>query len=87
VPINIGSGVEFSIAETACAVAEVVGYRGRLIFDTTKPDGVPRKLLDASQLFNLGWRPRVEFRAALESTYAWFLAHEVTEDAYVAEAI
>jgi GDP-L-fucose synthase len=86
-PINIGSGVEFSIAETACAVAEVVGYRGRLIFDATKPDGVPRKLLDASQLFDLGWRPRVEFRAALEATYAWFVAHEVTEDNYVAAVI
>jgi GDP-L-fucose synthase len=86
-PINIGSGVEISIAEMACAVAEIVGYNGRLIFDTTKPDGVTRKLLDASQLFDLGWRPRVEFRAALESTYAWFLAHEVTEDAYAAEAI
>ena len=57
------------------------------VIDTTKPDGVPCKLLDATQLFDLGWRPHLKFRAALEATYAWFLSHEVTEDAYVATAI
>ena len=78
-PINVGSGGDRSIAETARAIAEVVGYRGPFVFDTNRPDGMPRKLLDSTPLFALGWRPRTEFRAALEATYAWFQSHEVTE--------
>lgn len=71
-PINIGSGREWTIAETAELIAEVVGYDGRLEFDSSKPDGMPRKVLDAEPLFGLGWRPRTEFRQALEETYAWY---------------
>jgi GDP-L-fucose synthase len=73
-PINVGSGCEWTIAETAELLAEVVGYRGRLEFDATKPDGMPRKVLDAEPLFALGWQPETEFRAALQRTYEWFLA-------------
>ena len=76
-PINIGSGRDWSIAETADLIADLVGYRGTLRFDAARPDGMPRKLLDASPLFELGWRPRFEFAEALERTYAWFLEHEV----------
>jgi GDP-L-fucose synthase len=80
-PINLGGGTDLSIAETARQVAEVVGYRGRLRFDLSRPDGAPRKALDAGLVLALGWRPATPFRTALEETYAWFLTHVVTEDA------
>jgi GDP-L-fucose synthase len=72
-PINLGSGMVYSIAEVARLIAEVVGYQGELRFDPKKPDGMPRKFLDSSKLFALGWRPATEFRAALEETYEWYL--------------
>ncbi len=73
-PINLGGGVEHSIAEIARLLAEVVGYEGRLVFDTDQPDGMPRKALDSQPLLALGWRPQSDFRAALEETYAWRLS-------------
>jgi GDP-L-fucose synthase len=73
--VNIGSGVECSIAELAGLVQEVTGYAGAVRFDATRPDGMPRKLLDSSHLHTLGWRTRTPFRAAVEATYAWYLAH------------
>ncbi len=79
-PINLGGGTSLSIAEVANAVADVVGYRGRLCFDTSKPDGMPLKMLDGSALAGLGWRPGTDFRTALTETYTWFLQHTVTED-------
>ena len=82
-PINIGSGRDWSIAETAYLLAKIIGYRGQLEFDATMPDGAPRKMLDATPLFELGWQPRTEFADALAMTYAWFLEHEVTEDVHV----
>jgi GDP-L-fucose synthase len=78
-PINLGGGQEVSIANAARLVAEVVGYRGRIVFDAGKPDGAPRKALDSGALFALGWRPATDFRTALEETYAWFCTHEATE--------
>jgi GDP-L-fucose synthase len=74
-PINLGGGAELSIAETARAVAEVVGYRGRLCFDSSRPDGMPRKILDAGPLKALGWTPATDFHTALAETYEWFLRH------------
>lgn len=74
-PINLGGGVEVSIADAARAIADVVSYRGRLCFDTTRPDGAPRKCLDAGTLLGLGWRPRTSFHDALERTYRWYLDH------------
>ena len=53
----------------------VIGYKGRLIFDTTKPDGTPRKLLDVSRLSGLGWRAKIPLRAGIERTYSWFKEH------------
>jgi GDP-L-fucose synthase len=82
-PINIGSGRDWSIAETAYLLAKIIGYRGQLEFDAAMPDGAPRKMLDATPLFELGWQPRTEFADALAMTYAWFLEHEVTEDVHV----
>lgn len=72
-PINLGGGVDMSIAELACLIREVTGFRGQILFDTGKPDGMPVKLLDSSKLLALGWRPRLSFRSALEATYDWFL--------------
>lgn len=79
VPINIGSGRDWSIADTAEMLADIIGYRGHLHFDATMPDGAPRKMLDAAPLFDMGWRPRTELRDALAETYEWFLRHEVRE--------
>ena len=71
-PINIGSGTGISIAEVARAAKEVTGYRGVIDFDTSKPDGMPVKILDTRKINALGWRPRVSFREALQRTYAWY---------------
>jgi GDP-L-fucose synthase len=79
-PINLGGGTDLSIAEVARAIVEVVGFKGRLCFDPTRPDGMPLKRLDASQLSSLGWKPATDFRTALAETYNWFLQHVVQED-------
>jgi GDP-L-fucose synthase len=71
--VNVGSGQEATIAEFAKLVAEVVGYRGELAFDPSRPDGVPRKLLDSSKLAGMGWRARTSLRVGLEQAYAAFL--------------
>ncbi len=71
--INIGSGEDISILELAELICEVVDYRGELEWDTTKPDGTPRKLLDVSKLQKLGWKPRVSLRKGIADTYEWFL--------------
>jgi len=73
--VNIGWGEDVTIRELALLVAEVVGYAGRVVFDPSKPDGTPRKLLDTTRLTQLGWRPKIPLRAGLEQTYAWFKAH------------
>ena len=61
------------------AVAAVVGFTGRLVFDATKPDGAPLKALDSTPLLEMGWRPESDFRTALAETYHWFLHHRATE--------
>ncbi|MBL8022487.1 MAG: GDP-L-fucose synthase [Leptospirales bacterium] len=70
--VNVGSGIEVSIRELAQTITEVVGYKGRLTFDVTRPDGTPRKLLDVSRLHKMGWRHSVELREGLEKAYAEF---------------
>jgi GDP-L-fucose synthase len=72
--VNIGTGEDLSIAEFASQVADAVGYQGNLEFDTSKPDGPPRKLLDVSKLRALGWRARTDLRTGLGAAYADFLA-------------
>jgi GDP-L-fucose synthase len=74
--INVGTGEDVTIRELAGLVREVTGYQGRLAFDTSKPDGTPRKLLDVSGLRALGWRPRISLRDGLKNTYEWFVANE-----------
>ena len=71
-PINLGGGTDLSIADAARTIADVVGFRGELIFDATKPDGAPLKALDSSVLLNLGWKPTTDFRAAIVETYRWY---------------
>ena len=75
-PLNLGVGGDTSIAELAHAIREVVGFQGELRFNPSKPDGMPFKALDSSELRALGWRPVVPFHDALERTYRWFLNHE-----------
>jgi GDP-L-fucose synthase len=74
--LNVGSGVDCTIAELAQTMARVTGYRGRIVFDASKPDGAPRKLLDVSRLAALGWRAGIALEDGLRDTYAWFRAHE-----------
>ena len=76
--INIGCGEDRTIAELARAAAAAVGFRGDLEFDTTKPDGTPRKLLDVSRLRKLGWAPRVDLKSGIAAAYKDFLAREGT---------
>jgi GDP-L-fucose synthase len=71
-PINIGTGVDITIAELARLIADIVGFGGRFVFDHSKPDGTPRKLLDCSKLAALGWRPRIELEAGIRQTYSWY---------------
>jgi GDP-L-fucose synthase len=72
--VNVGSGEEVTIAQFAALVAEIVDYRGKLVFDPSRPDGVPRKLLDSSKLAEMGWRAHTSLRAGLEQTYSAFLS-------------
>ncbi len=76
--INVGTGSDVTIRELAETVADVAGWAGRMVFDTSKPDGTPRKLLDVSRLAGLGWRPRIGLREGIASTYEWFLANHAT---------
>jgi GDP-L-fucose synthase len=73
VPINVGVGVDVTIAELAVAVAEVVGWEGRFVWDRSKPDGTPRKLLDVSRINALGWRAEIALVDGLKRTYEWYL--------------
>ena len=73
--INIGTGIDCTIKELVETVAKVIGYSGRVIFDSSKPDGAPRKLLDVSLLNSLGWSSKVELEDGLKSTYQWYLSN------------
>ncbi|TXH98089.1 MAG: GDP-L-fucose synthase [Rheinheimera sp.] len=75
--INVGSGHDISIAELAVAIAEVVGFRGELLFDSAMPEGTPRKLLAVDKMTTLGWLPQITLRQGLKDTYQWWLAQQV----------
>jgi GDP-L-fucose synthase len=72
--VNVGVGKDISIRELAELIGEVTGYRGRLIFDTSKPDGTPRKLLDVSRLTDMGWQSSIPLREGLQQTYRWYVS-------------
>ncbi|CAK7000513.1 GDP-L-fucose synthase [Providencia rettgeri] len=74
--INVGTGVDCTIREMAETMANVVGFKGRVSFDSTKPDGTPRKLMDVSRLKNLGWTYSVSLKDGLSQTYQWFLKNQ-----------
>tara|TARA_B100000131_G_scaffold316764_1_gene357446 strand:- start:205 stop:1128 length:924 start_codon:yes stop_codon:yes gene_type:complete len=74
---NVGSGQEISIKELVKMIKDIVGFTGDLIFDDTKPDGNPRKLLDSTKLMELGWKPSVDLNTGLDETYEWFLNNKV----------
>jgi GDP-L-fucose synthase len=73
--INVGVGEDLTIAELAGLVAETVGYGGGIVFDRSKPDGTPRKLLDVGRCTALGWRARTGLRDGLRKTYDWYRAN------------
>ena len=73
--LNVGTGVDCSIRELAKTIAEVTGFDGRLVFDASKPDGTPRKLLDISRLRALGWQANIPLREGLRDAYAWYVQH------------
>jgi GDP-L-fucose synthase len=75
--VNIGWGEDVTIRDLAEMVMSAIGYTGELTFDPTKPDGTPRKLLDVSRLYGLGWRPRISLKEGIAATYAWFKEHAV----------
>ncbi|EIY4981121.1 GDP-L-fucose synthase [Klebsiella quasipneumoniae] len=74
--INVGTGTDCSIKDLARIIADVIGYTGLITFDSTKPDGTPRKLLDVSRLRNLGWNHRIGLEEGLSLTYKWFVDNQ-----------
>jgi GDP-L-fucose synthase len=77
--VNVGCGEDISIRELAELICEIVGFQGDLVWDATKPDGTPRKLLDVSKLHALGWRHTIGLREGIARTYEWFLQNEPQE--------
>jgi GDP-L-fucose synthase len=71
--INCGAGSEVSIKVLAELIASIIGYGGKVSFDTSKPDGTPRKLMDSSRLMALGWRPEISLESGIKQAYDWFL--------------
>jgi len=74
--INVGTGTDISIAELANVIAEITGFKGRINFDTSKPDGTPRKLMDVSRLTAMGWTAQIGLREGIKETFEWFKAHD-----------
>ena len=73
--INVGSGVDCSIAELVSTIGEVTGFKGKIEYDTSKPDGAPRKLMDNSKLKSLGWQPQISLKEGLRDAYQWYVDH------------
>lgn len=74
-PLNVGTGSDVSIRELAEVIADVVGFKGTIVNDLSKPDGTPQKLLDVSRINSLGWRAQIPLAEGIQSTYEWFLAN------------
>ncbi|QSB02620.1 GDP-L-fucose synthase [Methylomonas sp. EFPC1] len=74
--LNVGTGEDVTVRELAETIQDVVGFQGQISWDSTKPDGTPRKLMDVSKLKSLGWQPKIPLKTGLELTYRWFLEHQ-----------
>ena len=74
--INVGTGKDVTIREMAETMKEVVRFKGNLTFDTTKPDGSPRKLIDVSRLSNMGWKYSIDLEKGIKKTYKWYLTQD-----------
>ncbi|WP_426092473.1 GDP-L-fucose synthase family protein [Flavobacterium sp. DSR3-2] len=72
---NVGSGIDLTIRELALTIQRIIGHEGDIIWDDTKPDGTPRKLMDVSKMHNLGWKHKVDLETGIQLTYDWFLDH------------
>jgi GDP-L-fucose synthase len=72
--VNVGCGEDLTIRELAEKIQALVGYTGRIVWDSSKPDGTPRKLLDTQKINRMGWKPRISLEEGLKLTYAWWLS-------------
>ena len=79
--INIGSGIDFTIAELAIIIKDIIGYKGQIIYDPAKPDGTPRKLLDSSRLHQLGWKHSIDLKEGIKLAYSDFLSRQKLQEA------
>ncbi|MFP5409134.1 MAG: NAD-dependent epimerase/dehydratase family protein, partial [Gammaproteobacteria bacterium] len=73
--VNIGTGSDLPIGELAALVGKVVGFQGEIVFDTSKPDGTPRKLVDVGRILSLGWQSHIGLEEGIRDAYQWFLEH------------
>jgi GDP-L-fucose synthase len=80
--INVGCGDDVTIADLARSIADIVGFRGELVFDRSKPDGAPRKLLDVGKVRALGWQAQTPLAVGIRATYAWYLANAKGQPAH-----
>jgi GDP-L-fucose synthase len=71
--LNIGMGKDLTINELAELIAEVIGFKGKIVYDSSKPDGTPRKLLDITRINNLGWKAKTDLKTGIQKTYKWYL--------------
>jgi GDP-L-fucose synthase len=78
-PINVGWGQDISVAELGVMIAQIVGFEGQIQWDSSKPDGTPRKLLDTTKINSLGWEPSISLRDGIKSTYRWYLSQDQDE--------
>jgi nucleoside-diphosphate-sugar epimerase len=74
--INVGTGIDVSISDLAEIMAEVTGFEGEIVYDSSKPDGTLRKLMDVERLAHMGWTARIPLQQGIRATYAWFLENE-----------
>jgi GDP-L-fucose synthase len=74
--INVGSGLDYTITELAEIIKDIIGFEGEIIYDHSKPDGTPRKLLDSSRIYALGWKPITELKEGIQQAYNDFLANQ-----------
>jgi GDP-L-fucose synthase len=73
--INVGTGVDSTIKELVDTIAEIVGFQGAIVWDSSKPDGTPRKLMDSSKPWSMGWEPMYDLRSGLSNAYDWYLSN------------